>query len=86
MKKLDLSVFESIVKEAAIGSPRLLDVVVKGFEVFATYESGSRKIKQGAHLIFDESGKFIAGYGNRAANAPKFLVDRILDIIKEKIS
>jgi hypothetical protein len=86
MKKLVSSVFESIVKEAATDSPRLLDVVVKGFEVFATYKSNSGRIKQGAHLIFDESGKFVAGYGNRAANAPKFLVDRILDIIKEKIA
>ena len=84
MKKLDSYAFESIVKEAATDFSGLLKVVVKGFEVFATYKSNSEKIEQTTHLIFDNSGKFKVGYENPTANAPKFFVDKILNIVKEK--
>lgn len=75
---MDNKEFERIVKTSAQETPRIVSVVVIGFEVLVKYLSASGKTKNTAHLSFDESGRFINSHGTFiSANAPKFLVDNI---------
>lgn len=81
---MDKTKFEDIVKQSATSTPRILSVLVIGFEVLVTYASASKKTKNTAHLSFDESGKFLSSHGTFiSANAPKFLVDNILEGIRK---
>lgn len=82
MSSINEKIFEKIVKEAAKNTTKVVDVAVNGFDIFVKYSSKSGKIIQQSHLVFDKTGKFIAGYGNTTANVPKFLVDKIVEIIK----
>ena len=78
---INQSMFEKLVKQAAKHSPKIKDVIINGYDITVKYASNSGKIDQSAKLIFDRIGKFIVGYGDKSANAPKFLVDNIIKII-----